>query len=159
MTVANDRKRLGRHLDRLADVLVREGGVDEVIVVIGEEDPALDALGNPLLMQTQGGIVGDAEIEEGGCARHVQVKAVLLSCRDQAVAKLDALFMEQGGAVDALHFLNAGNSCRKGNGGEPVGARVGHRGHRVLEEVLSAHPSCRRVRNRGNRRQERRCSK
>ena len=51
MTVAQNREGLLSHSHGLGDILIREGGVDEMVMVIGEEDTAQDALGDPLLVE------------------------------------------------------------------------------------------------------------
>ena len=71
MPSADHLKGFGGDFDGFVDIVVGQARVDEVVVMIGKEDAALDAFRDPLLMQAQGGIVRDAEIEQRGRARDV----------------------------------------------------------------------------------------
>ena len=50
MALTQDGKGLAGDLHRLADILIRERRVDEMVVMVGKEDASLDALGHPLLV-------------------------------------------------------------------------------------------------------------
>ena len=63
MSLSHDRESLVGDIYRFRDIGVGEGGVDEVVVVVGEEHASLDALRDPLLMEHQRGIVRDSEVE------------------------------------------------------------------------------------------------
>ena len=107
------------------DVGVAEGGVDEVIVVRREEQPARDALGDPLLMQHQAIVVGDAQIEQRRLARDDEVKAVLDTRSAERRCELLALLAEEARRVELFHLVDGGDTGGKRHGAHPVRAGEG----------------------------------
>ena len=138
MSLSHNLKCFLGDIDGFGDVGVGEGGVDEVVVVVGEEYSPLDALRDPLLMEHQSGVVGYAEVEERGRARDAEIEAALLGGGDESRSELFALFDEGARHIEPLHLVYAGNSRGEGHGGEPIAARVGHSGNGVFEEILAA---------------------
>ena len=67
------------NVDGQLNIILGNRGIHKVIVVRRQEQPAADALGNPLLVEHQAFIVGNAQIEQRRLAGHHQVKAVLLT--------------------------------------------------------------------------------
>ena len=53
------------NVDGQGDVFVGDGGVQEVVVVAGQEQAPADAFSHPLLMEHQAVVVGDPQVEEG----------------------------------------------------------------------------------------------
>ena len=47
-----------------------------MIVMVGEVDAPPDALGDPLLVQPQAGIIGNAQIKERRHSAHMEIKAI-----------------------------------------------------------------------------------
>ena len=125
-------------IDGFGDVGIGEGSVDEVVVVVGEEYATLDALGDPLLMEHQRGVVGYAEVEERGCARDAEIETIALGGRDEPRFELFTLFDEGARHIKLLHLVYAGNSRGEGHGGEPIAARIGHSRNGIFEEILAA---------------------
>ena len=138
MSLSHNLKCFLGNIDGFGDVGVGEGGVDEVVVVVGKEYSPLDALGDPLLMEHQRGVVGYAEVEERGRARDAEVEAVAICGGDESRFELFALFDEDARHIEPLHLVYAGNSRGEGHGGEPIAARVGHSRNGVFEEILAA---------------------
>ena len=46
------------------DVRLGNGGIDEMVMMAGDEEASADALRHPLLVEHQAVVVGDAQIEE-----------------------------------------------------------------------------------------------
>jgi len=138
MSLSHNLKCFLGDIDGFGDVGVGEGGVDEVVVVVGEEYSPLDALRDPLLMEHQSGVVGYAEVEERGRARDAEVEAVAICGGDESRFELFALFDESARHIEPLHLVYAGNSRGEGHGGEPIAARVRHSRNGVFEEILAA---------------------
>ena len=73
-----------RHGDSLGNVLVGEGVVNEVVVMSSEEHAPLHALGDPLLMEHQAGIVRQAQIEQADINRQLSgIETLLLYAEPQ----------------------------------------------------------------------------
>lgn len=138
MSLFNNRESLVGDVDRFRDIGIGESGVDEVVVMIGKEDSALDALGDPLLMEHQRGIVRDSEVEQRGDARDAQIESVLVSGGNETFLELRSLLDQHLRRADALHLVDAGNSRGEGHGGKPIASRVRHTRNRVLKEILTA---------------------
>ena len=98
------------------DIGIAERGVDEVVVMRGEEQPARNALGNPLLMQHQAVVIGDAQIEQCGLARNNEVKAVLRARSAERGRELLALFAEEARRVELFHLVDGGDAGGKRHG-------------------------------------------
>ena len=78
MILLHDLISLIRDFPGVLHILIGEGVVDEVVVVRGEEHAALDALGDPFLMQDGGGeVIAETQVEHGGFAGHAEVEAVV----------------------------------------------------------------------------------
>lgn len=75
--VPNHVERFIGYVDGFLDILIGQGRVDKVVVVVRKEHAALDAFGNPLLVQVQRRIVGKAQVRQGFNTRHMQVKAIV----------------------------------------------------------------------------------
>ena len=58
-----------------------------MVMVVGKIDATADALGDPSLMQHKRRIVSQAQIEQRGGTRHVQIQPVLGGRFDQALKK------------------------------------------------------------------------
>ena len=95
MTVFDDGERFIGDLDGLFDVFVRERRVDEVVVVVRDEDAPLDTFRDPLLVEHEGRVIGDPQVEEGRDAGDVEVVVILLRGLDEAVFQFLALVDEQ----------------------------------------------------------------
>ena len=89
--VANGEGFIG-DLHRLCDIRIGQGCVDEVIVMVGEIHAPFHTFRYPFLMEGKGRIIRDAEIEQGGDARHVQIEGIVLCGGDQTAAVLSPFF-------------------------------------------------------------------
>ena len=64
VTITDHGECLSGNLDRLINISITQRGVDKVVVMIGKEDAALDALGDPFLMELETGIIGNTKVRE-----------------------------------------------------------------------------------------------
>ena len=138
MAGCHDRKGVIGDVGGKRDIGIAERGIDEVVVMRGEEQPARNALGNPLLMQHQAVVIGDAQIEQRGLARNNEVKAVLCPRSAERGRELLTLLAEEARRVELFHLVDGGDAGGKRHGAHPVRAGEGERRRRRTQEFLPA---------------------
>ncbi len=131
--------RFVRDFPGVLHIFLRECGIDEVIVMRGEEHAALDTFRNPFLMHNRGRIVvAETQIEHGGFARHAEVEAVVLCDFFQTFGKNETLLLVLFDGVGRLCLFDGCDACREGDCGQPVAAGVHDVGSGVFEFLLTA---------------------
>ena len=76
------------------NVFPGKGGVDEVIVVTGQEQTTADAFCHPFLMKHQAIVLGNSKVEQGGFTGTDQIETKVLSDFPQTIGQLGTKLTE-----------------------------------------------------------------
>ena len=93
---------------------------------LGERDGArLDVYKRQLLMEHEGIVIRKAQIEQRRLAGDDKMEAVVRGSSLETLADLETLLAEEGGSVELLHLVDAGDTCGERDSAEPVAAGIG----------------------------------
>lgn len=126
------------NINGVSNILIGQGRIEEMVVVARKEYAALDHLGDPLLMKHEGIVIGKAQIEQRRLAGDYKMEAVVRGSSLETLADLETLLAEDGGSVELLHLVDAGDTRCERDCAEPVAAGIGQAADRALEELLAA---------------------
>ena len=107
-------------------------------MVARDEYAALDHLCDPLLMEHERIVIGKAQIEQGRLAGDDKMEAVVRGGSLETLADLKTLLAEEGGSVELLHLVDAGDTRCERDCAEPVAAGIGQAADGALEELFTA---------------------
>ena len=138
MILAQGVERILRNINGVSYILVGQGRVEEMVVVARDEYAALDHLCDPLLMEHEGIVIRKAQIEQRRLAGDDKMEAVVRGSSLETLADLETLLAEDGGSVELLHLVDAGDTRCERDCAEPVAAGIGQAADGALEELFTA---------------------